>query len=160
MTNATQVSLALFADCADKQDRTFGANPFRLNCLRECDQRCETTAIIGDSRRKQSVLASDDREIRVTRKNRVEMRADDDQRRSRSSFDQSETIAFFVDLNFSQSKLSKTSRLRYSRPFLFAKRTRRDRTDANVFVGDCVSVCFEETERARDFSDDDEKMIE
>ena len=37
MTDAAQVSLALLADGADKQQRTFKLNPFLVNYVGECD---------------------------------------------------------------------------------------------------------------------------
>src|SRR5690242_10936392 len=83
MTNATQVSLALFAHSSDKQNRTFERYSFRLNRLRECEQCDESTTIISNAGRKQLVRAPRDFEARVFWKDGIEMGADDDQRRSR-----------------------------------------------------------------------------
>ena len=114
MTHAAQVSLTLFADSAHKQNRTFGVNSFAFELpgrvrLKRQDrnhhQRFPAQAICFP-------VLTTVKSVSLG-KHRVEMRADNQQRRSRSSFEQSETIAFFVDLDFSESEFENFS-LRYS----------------------------------------------
>src|SRR5256885_6053747 len=90
MPHASQVSLALFTNSADEQNRTLSHDSFGLNRLSQGDQRYEAATVVGDSRREQSVITPHDGKIRVLRKHCIEMRADDNQRRLRSAFDQSD----------------------------------------------------------------------
>src|SRR5215510_10833285 len=80
MSNAAQIAFAFLADCSHKQQRTFDRNLLVLNCLGVGDERCKSTTIVGDSGRKQLVIAFDDCEISVLWKHCIEMCADNDER--------------------------------------------------------------------------------
>src|SRR5688572_26726207 len=105
VTHAAQVSFTLFTNSSDKQNRTFSAYALRLNCLSECHQGGQARTIIGNAGCQEFVLFSYYGEISRWRKHCVEVRADYKQWRERSSSEQSETIAFLVNLNFCKSQV-------------------------------------------------------
>src|SRR6185369_3593869 len=82
VTNAAQVSLAFFSNRPDEQYRTLDRNLFSTDYLCESDQRSQTTAIVGDTRREEFVIASRNCEVSIFGKHRVEVGADNEQRRS------------------------------------------------------------------------------
>src|ERR1044072_383385 len=81
ITNATQISLAFFANCSHEQYRTLDRYLLYLNCLGECNQSREPAAIVGDSRSKQFSAAPGNGEVRVCSEDGIEMCAHDEQRR-------------------------------------------------------------------------------
>ena len=88
-------------------------------------------------------------EVGTFSKDSVEMCAYDDERCGRTSFEQSETVSFVVDRNFLQTELPETFGEIFG-ALLFGEWRCRDRADANVFVGDPVSVGVEKLQRAFD----------
>ena len=151
MANAAEVSFTFFTNCTDEQDRSFGLDLLILNRLRKRDQSDEPTTVVGDARRKQSFAGSHNREVCFGSEHGIEVRTDDEQGRLRSSLAQSETVAFFVDLDFSQTKLGKLLAQIFS-ALSFAKRACRNRTDPDLFIRDCVCVSLKETESSRHFT--------
>ena len=82
-------------------------------------------------------------------KDRVEVSTDDNQRRRRASFEESETVSLFVNRDFAQTELAKPFREIF-RALLFGEWRRGNRADANVFVSDCAGVGFEVMQRVFD----------
>ena len=76
--------------------------------LNDRNQSDESTTIISNAGSEQSLAFAADGEIGADGKDSVEMRADDDEWRRRASFEQSETIAFFIDRDVVQTELAKT----------------------------------------------------
>src|SRR5687768_2834541 len=58
ITNTAQVSFTFFAHRPNKQYRTLDPDLLALKGTRESEQGHETTTVIGDSRRKQSLAGS------------------------------------------------------------------------------------------------------
>src|SRR5688500_19585323 len=133
MANAAQVAFTFFADSPDEQDRTFRSNLLRLDRPRQRDQRSESTTVVRDSGRKQPVAGSNDREISARCEHSVKVSADNKQRRSRSSFDQSETVALFIDLNVGETQ-SRKLLCEILSTLAFSIRRCGDRTDPDLFI--------------------------
>src|ERR1700741_2480057 len=65
VTNTTQITFTFFANCSHEQDRTFDRYLLPLNDLSQSKQGSKTTAVVGNSRSEQLVVASHDGEVSV-----------------------------------------------------------------------------------------------
>src|ERR1051325_163570 len=108
VTRAAQVPFPLFAHRPDEKKRPFGLDGARFKGARRCDERREPAAVIGDARRKKPVLNASHGKVSARRKDRVQMRARDYERRERAPSPERHAIAFLVNLRVPQPMLAKS----------------------------------------------------
>src|SRR5688572_2258472 len=146
VTHTAQVSLAFFSDSAHEQNRSFEFDLGRTQRLDDGDEGNEAATVISNSGRQQTISFASHREISSCGEDGVEVSTNDNQRRRRASFEEPDTVSFFVDRHVRQTELTETFGEIFG-ALLFGEWRRRDRADANVFFGYCGGVGFEKSER-------------
>src|SRR6267142_1022722 len=98
MPGAAKISFAFLSHRAHEQQGTGGFNLHRLESICYRNQRDETAAIIGNSRRQKFGAFASNCDIGSCRKNGIKMCAYYQEWRSRVTFSQRNTVSLFIEL--------------------------------------------------------------